>query len=290
MGQLHHRMIRHMDIKGLAPSTRNQYASAITVMVRHLRKTPDQLTRAEVEEYLHGMVRDRGASVATMKMTIAALKYLYVHILEQPDVVATVPFPLAEHRLPRVLSTKELTALVASARWPLARMAMLLAYGAGLRISEVCALQAEQVEPERGVIRVIGKGNRERLTRLSPTLMNSLRNYWKADRPKTTDRRWVLPGRSAAGHIGDATIEAAFASAARAAGLRQPVRFHCLRHSFATHLMEAGVDSALIQAMLGHKNISTTMRYVQVRSDAIGAVPDLLVRLETVTTNSTLQS
>lgn len=276
MGQLHTRMIRHMEIKGLAQATQRQYVHALSTMVRQLGRGLDGLGSTEVELYLQSMVRERGASPATVKMTVAALKYLFVHVLQRPEVVAGVPFPKTAHRLPRVLAPAELTALLAATDWPMARVAILLGYGSGLRISEVCALDVGQIDAERGVIRVIGKGNRERHTRLSPTLLAALREFWRHDRPKLADRRWLLPGRTDAGHIGSATIEAAFGSAARRAELRRPVRFHCLRHSFATHLLEAGVDTRVIQAMLGHRSLSTTARYTQVRTDAIVQVPDLL--------------
>lgn len=159
----------------------------------------------------------------------------------------------------------------------LKRTAMVCAYGAGLRVSEVCGLRTEDLDAERGILHVrYGKGDKDRITALTKTLVAQLRGYWLKTRPPGP---WLFPGQTRDGHIGRGTLQKAYREAAHKAEIRESGTFHSLRHSTATHLLECGVELRVIQVLLGHQRLETTTRYTRVRGDLIAAMPDLLGQL-----------
>jgi site-specific recombinase XerD len=244
----------------------------------------DELREEEVRAYLHHMVEARRWSQYTQKMATAALKFLFAKTLARPNEVERIPWPRIKDPLPSILAHSELMSLFRAANRPLSRAALLCAYAAGLRVSEVTRLQIADIDSERGVIRVHGKGDKDRLTLLSPRLLRALRKYWLETRPPAP---WLFPGRTTDGHVSRRHLHDVFRRALHAAKItRRKLRFHSLRHSFATHLLEAGVDIRVLQAMLGHANVSTTTRYAQVRTDLIAAVPDPLDLLATRVTGT----
>jgi len=223
-------------------------------------------------------VEDRKVAPTTQKMATAAVKFLFCRTLARPEEVAGIPLPSIPEPLPVVLSKEELVALFAAQPVLLKRTAMVCAYGAGLRVSEVCRLRTEDIDSGRGILHVRrGKGDKARITALTPTLLSQLRGYWRRRRPPGL---WLFPGRTEEGHIGRATLQKAYREAARNAHIREPGSFHSLRHSTATHLLEAGVELRVIQVLLGHKRLETTTRYTRVRGDLIAALPDLLGQLK----------
>jgi hypothetical protein len=217
------------------------------------------------------MAEVRRVSPYTHKMALAALKFLFGQTLGRPKEVARIPWPKIVHPLPTVLAHAELLSLFRSAATPMPRTALLCAYGTGLRISEVCHLQTTDLDSARGVILVrAGKGGKDRLTLLPQRLLANLRAYWREVRPTGP---WVFPARSRTGHLSPRHLRDGFHAALRAAGIRRPlVRFHSLRHSFATHLLEAGVDVRILAALLGHARVDTPVRTPSqgVRSAPIG--------------------
>lgn len=244
-------------------------------LARFPERAPETLGEADVREYLHHLVDVRGVSVYTHKMALAAIKFLFEKTLGRPGEVKRIPWPKVTDRLPTVLAHVDLMALFRAAERPLVLAALLSAYGAGLRVSEVARLQVPDIDSGRGVLHVRdGKGAKDRLTVLPPRLLAALRRYWREMRPPGP---WIFPGGTAAGHVGIHTLEDGFARARRAAGITRPgVRFHSLRHSFATHMLEASVDVRVLQVLLGHSRVDTTSRYAQVRTDFIARLPDPL--------------
>lgn len=259
-----------------AVSTRKHYLHECRKFLGHFAdRKPEDLGEAEVREYLHHLIEVRRVSPYTHRMAVAAIRFLFERSLGQPEKVARIPWPRVKDSLPTVLARAELVALFRAADKPALRAMLLTAYGAGLRVSEVCRLQVGDIDSARGVIVVRGgKGGKDRLTTLPARLLRALRRYWAETRPAAP---WLFPGQSAAGHVGHKVLHDGFRTAMHQAGIRRAgVRFHSLRHSFATHMLEAGVDTRVLQSLLGHSRVETTARYAQVRTDLIAALPDPL--------------
>ena len=260
-----------------SPRTEKRYLHEARRFFAHFPgRSPETLGEAEVRTYLHHLVDVRRVSQHTHKMSLAAIKFLFEKSLGRPEEVKRIPWPKVVDGLPVVLAHAELVALFrAAAATPLVRVACLCAYASGLRVSEAMRLQVADVDSARGVLLVReGKGGKDRITVLPPRLLVALRRHWRETRPKGP---WLFAGGTKAGHVGVHVLEDGFARARRAAGITRPgVRFHSLRHSFATHMLEAGVDVRVLQALLGHSRVETTSRYAQVRTDLIARLPDPL--------------
>ena len=273
------RMDSTLRLARRSEGTRVEYLRCIQQFLEFTGEKPEAtLCEADVRVWLHHLMDDRKVAATTQKMATAAVKFLFERTLGRPEEVARIPMPKIPEQLPVVLSHKELVALFAAEPVLLRRTAMVCAYGAGLRVSEVCGLRTQDLDSERGLLHVRhGKGDKERVTALTQTLLAQLRAYWRRSRPPGP---WVFPGRTREGHIGRGTLQKAYRQAARKAAIREPGTFHSLRHSTATHLLEAGVGLRVIQVLLGHKRLETTTRYTLVRGDLIAAMPDLLGQLK----------
>jgi site-specific recombinase XerD len=276
MNEIYSRMESDLRLARKAASTRKEY-------LRHARKFIEwhdgravaDLGEADVRAYLHHLIETRKVSVYTHKMALAAIRSLYAVTLGRGEEVERIPWPKVRDPLPAIFSPPEVVALFRSAPSPVVRTGLLCAYGSGLRVSEVCRLQIRDVDSDRDVLHIRhAKGDKERLTILPPRLLAQLRRHYKETRPEGP---WLFPGGTREGHVGRRHMQDGFRKAVRAAGIRREgVRFHSLRHSFATHMLEAGVDIRLIQAMLGHASVKTTSRYAQVRADYFAELPDPL--------------
>ncbi len=276
MGKLQRRMQEDLALKGLSPHTCTAYVWAARRFVKWHMRSPEQMGEIEVRQYLLYLKNERKASPALMKLTLAGIKFLYTATLRRPEVVAAFPWPKVPRRLPEVLSEGEVATLLDATDRRRLRTMLRVGYAAGLRISEVCRLQVGDIDSARGVIRVRGKGDRERETVLSPALLAELRAWYGWARPGKT---WLFPGQTAAGHISAQAVSRALRDAVERAGITRHVTFHGMRHAFATHLLERGVELCVIQHMLGHKSIKTTGLYAQVRTDLLAKTPDLLASL-----------
>lgn len=264
------RMESDLKLKRLSEGTRKEYLRCARDFVGFFDQTPEELDEDDVRRYLLHLVEVRKASTAKHKMHLAAVKFLFDKTLGRPEVVKTIPWPKVTSRLPEILAFEQVHGLFEAAASPLYRNAFMAAYGAGLRVSETAGLAAADIDGDRGVIVVRNaKGDKDRLTILSPILLSSLRHYWVNGRPNS-EHPWLFPGQTKRGHISRESLQKEIHTAARRAGVRKALRFHSLRHAFATHLLEAGVDLRIIQALLGHKRINSTARYTQVRIDHIG--------------------
>lgn len=270
MGQLRDRMEQDLILKGLAPTTRRNYLLYCRKFTAHYGRSPEEMGEAEIRAYLLHLIQVEQVSYSTYRQILAALKFLYTTTLGRELEVNRLPFPKHRQRaLPCVLREDQILALFAALKRPKYRALLMTLYAAGLRISEACRLRIEDIDSHRMLIRVqLGKGAKERFTVLSPRLLAMLRVYWKLTRPP----EWLFPGQGASGHVTPDSVRAVFRLAREQAGLGPWCTPHVLRHSFATHLLEAGTDLVVIKALLGHNSIKTTCVYTHVSTERIGKV------------------
>jgi len=266
MTTLRKKMMEDLRLRGRAASTCESYVSRCAAFARHFGRSPAEMGKQEVREFLLGLLEDRKLKPATYNVYAAALKFLYTHTLERPEEVAWVVPLKVRTDVPTILSGSEVERLLEALASPRMRAITLAAYGAGLRISEACNLRFEQVDRERMVIRVRGKGDKERYTVLPQRLLEALEEHWRRERPRGPH---FFPGAKRGKVVSRDAVAKALAAAAREAKIRKQVNPHALRHSFATHAIEAGTDIRVVQVLLGHASIRTTMRYVQVSKEQV---------------------
>ena len=276
MTPLRRRMIDDMQLRNLAPRTIKAYVSRVGTFARHFGRSPEALGPDDVRAYLLHLVQEKHVSWTVYNQTVAALRFLYEVTLERPGVLQRIRCPRQPKRLPVVLSLEETARFFAAILGLKHRAILMTAYAAGLRISEVVALRLEDIDSQRMVLRVRqGKGRRDRNVMPSPRLLALLRDYWRLARPAD----WLFPGDVPGRPITAGSVHGICAQAARAAGLGKHVTVHTLRHSFATHLLEAGTDIRTIQVLLGHRNLKTTAIYTHVSPTAVEATRSPLDRL-----------
>jgi len=257
MTELRRRMDEDMIVRGMADRTRETYLAVVTGLAKHYHRSPDQISDEEVQAYLLHLIRDRHRSWSTCNITVHGLRFLYHTTLKRDHTTFHIPSARQPGRLPALLSRQEVQQLIAHATNAKHRTMLLTTYAAGLRLNEVLHLRVPDIDSARMTIRVEqGKGGQDRYTILSATLLEALRSYWRARRPTT----WLFPGRGDR-PMDPSALQRAYGLAKRGAGLTKPGGIHALRHAFATHLLEAGVDLHTIQRLLGHKSIATTTRY-----------------------------
>ncbi len=265
MTPLRSRMIDDMRLKNLSARTIEIYVSRVSTFARYFNRSPQKLGRDDVRAYLLHLVQKK-VSWSSYNQTLGALRFLYEVTLGRKDVLERIPFPKQPKRLPVVLSLEEVTRFLAAVVGIKYRAILMTAYAAGLRLSEVTGLRVADIDSKRMVIRVRqAKGRRDRYVMLSPRLLAVLREYWKVIQP--TD--WLFPGDVPGQPISGKAVHLACVRAARDAGLDKHVTLHTLRHSFATHLLEAGTDLRTIQVLLGHSKLETTAIYTHVSPAAV---------------------
>ena len=275
MTPLRQRMIEDMQLRNLSPETQRAYVHYISGLAQFYQTRPDQLGLEEIREYELHLLDQRRLSPQSINTFVSAVKFLYTVTLETPWPEGALPRPRIPQKLPVVLSTVETHELfqhVATIRY---RAALMTAYGAGLRVSEVAGLRVGDIDSRRMLIRVRqGKGKKDRYAMLSPRLLEVLRCWWRSQHPagqphQAAPEDWLFPGFRRGQHMNIASLQTACREAARLAGLSKRVTVHTLRHSFATHLLERGTHTRIIQVLLGHSRIDTTARYVQVSPSTI---------------------
>lgn len=261
MKSLRERMTDTMVLRGFAARTQESYLSAIAALARHYGRRPDELTGDQLQDYLLFLMNDRKLAYASVNTTACGMRFFYGHVLGRATVRLDIPMAKVPKRLPQILSREQVVKLIGAARTPRARMLLMTTYSAGLRVSEVCALELTDIEsaPDRMCIKVRqGKGGKDRYTLLSPRLLDELRAYWRCCRPQ----RWLFPNADGQAPLYDQTAQRIYCAARDAAGIAPEGGIHTLRHCFATHLLEAGVDLPTLQRLLGHGHVTTTMRYL----------------------------
>jgi integrase/recombinase XerD len=269
MTPLRAKMITHMQLQRLAPSTQDVYLRAVAGLATYYRRSPEHLTSEEIRGYLHHLLVERQLAWSTCNVTAAAIRFCYVDTLGWPMVHLNLPPRTDRQRLPQILSVEELQRLFTTTTHPKHRALLMTTYAGGLRVSEVVRLQVTDIESARMLMRVTqGKGNKDRYTLLSTRLLAELRAYWKLFRPP----RWLFPGRTLTEPMPSDTARKIYEQARRRADIHRGPGIHSLRHAFATHLLDAGVDPRTIQVLLGHRSLSTTARYLQVSRSHLGHV------------------
>ena len=263
-------MQRDMVLRNLSPKTQYLYHNAARGLESHFNKPPDQLNTDDVKSFLVSIVRDRKLSQSSLKIAYSALRFLYETTLGKGWVIDRIPYPKTTRMIPHVLSKGEIQKIFDATVTLKQRAMLMVTYSAGLRANETARLKITDIDSSRMLIRVEqGKGNKDRHTLLSQVALETLRAYWKEYRPK----EWLFPrGTNPVEPVPVETIQTAFKRAKRSANLRKPASCHTLRHSFATHLLEAGVDLHTIQVLLGHSSIRTTTVYLHVSNKSLAKI------------------
>ena len=258
MTELRRRMDDAMIVRGFAVRTRETYLDVVRSLAKHYRRSPDLITDEGVQAYLRYLIRDRHRAWSTCNIVVHGLRFLYHETLHRDRTTFAIPSARQPGKLPALLSREEVQRLIAQASHQKHRTMLLTTYAGGLRLNEVIHLRVHDIDSARMTIRVEqGKGGQDRYTVLSARLLEALRAYWRVARPST----WVFPGKDGVHPLDPSGLQRAYTLAKRRAGITKPGGIHALRHAFATHLLEAGVDLHTIQRLLGHKSITTTTRY-----------------------------
>jgi integrase/recombinase XerD len=275
MSPLRRRMIEDMTIRKFAPKTEHDYLQRVKNFTAYLGRSPDAASSEDVRRYqLH--LTASGVGVPTVNQTVSTLRFFFKVTLGRPDLVERTAFVREPRKLPVVLSPEEVIRLLDAAPGLKYKAALSVAYGAGLRVSEVVALKVGDIDSKRMIIRVEqGKGRKDRYVMLSPHLLELLRAWWRAARPQG----WLFPGRNPVQPMTTRQLNRACHSAADVAGIGKPVSMHTLRHSFATHLLEQNIDIRVIQVLLGHAKQDTTALYTRVATKTIQQVMSPLDRI-----------
>ena len=274
---LRHRMIEDMTVRGFTPSTQRGYLAAVTGFTVFLGRSPDRADREDLRRYQLNM-RSNGASATSMNAAVSALRFFFGATLGRDDARAGMTTVREPHRLPEILSPREVGRLLEAAPGLKYKAALSVAYGAGLRASEVVSLKVSDINGARKVIRVEqGKGRRDRYAMLPDPLLALLRAWWREARPQG----WLFAGQNPVNPLTTRQLSRAFHGAKEAASIDKRVSLHTLRHCFATHLLEQKVDIRVIQVLLGHKKLDTTARYTQVASTTLRAIKSPLEHLPT---------
>jgi integrase/recombinase XerD len=278
MTPLRQRFLDELTRRNYSPRTLEAYLAALIRFSRHFQRSPDQLGQDHIRSFQLHLIQHDQVSWSAFNQIVCALRFFYRHVLQQPDLVPFIPYGKKPKTLPVILSVAQVLALLEAFGHPPTRMLFRTIYACGLRISEAIALQVKDVDSARRLVHVRqGKGRKDRLVPLSPLLLQELRCYWQRYRPQTL----LFPGQTAAGTLCAATLQKHCTRATQRAGLSVRVTPHTLRHCYATHLLEAGVDLATLQRLLGHNQLSTTLRYLHLRSEHLARLPGLLEGLPT---------
>jgi integrase/recombinase XerD len=260
MTPLRQRFIDDLRLRNYSARTISCYVAAVARFAAHFRLPPDQLGPEHTRQYQLHLLQQK-ASWSRFNQAVCALRFFFGVTLRRPEVVVAIPYGKKPKPLPCVLSADEVARLFAAAANPRDLVLLQTAYAAGLRVSEVVRLRVGDVDGRRRVLHIrCAKGRKDRLVPLSAVLLDRLRDYWRRYRPDP----WLFPGRAAGGHLSVGQAQRLCHGAVRAAGIGKKASMHTLRHSYATHLLEAGTDLATLQKLLGHNQVSTTLRYAHV--------------------------
>ncbi len=279
---LRQRMIDDMRLRKLADKTQTHYLRAVRQFAAYLGRSPDTARTEDLRNYQLHLV-DQGISPVSLNAAISGLKFFFDITLGRVELMARMRPVRVPRTLPVVLSPEEVSRLIAAAGNLKHQTALSVAYGAGLRASEVVALKVGDVDSQRMTLRIEqGKGRKDRYAMLSPVLLERLRVWWKVARAqgKMLDGGWLFPGLNPIESLSTRQLNRAIHAAAEAAQIDKRVSMHTLRHSFATHLLEQKVDIRVIQVLLGHKKLETTALYTQVATDLLREVISPLERLQ----------
>lgn len=279
MNPLRQRFLDDLRLRNYSPRTQKTYLEHVARFARHFRRSPQHLGPEEIRAYQLYLLNERHASWSVFNQAVCALRLFYRVTLRADFPVDMIPYGKKPKALPDVLSREEVARLFAHVPQALERLMLQTAYACGLRASELLALKVADIDSSRMLLWVRhGKGNKDRAVPLSPALLTALRDHWRRRRPTT----WLFPGQSPNGQRSLGGLQRVCRRAVLAAGFTKKASLHTLRHSYATHLLEAGVDLLTIQRLLGHRDLQTTARYVHLTDPQLMRTPGLLEGLPTV--------
>ena len=283
MSSLRKQMEADMAVRGLAYRTRETYVQSVAKLAKFYSRRPDQISETEVQRYLLHLLQERKLAHSSCNVMVSALEFFYRVTLHRREIEFCLPRPKVPAKLPQILAREEVAALIEKTSNLKHRALLMTTYGAGLRLQEVCRLRLCDIDAKRMMLRVeLGKGAKDRYTLLSPRLLDELRRYWLLHRPK----QWLFPSpRVPELPLPKQTAHRIYHAAKDRAGITKAGGIHALRHAFATHLLEAGVDIHSIQRLMGHDSLSTTERYfhlAQKHLSGIASPLDLLGRADTI--------
>ena len=285
MTRLRKMMLEELQRRNYSEITTRKYLRYVTSFARHFGKSPDQLGPNELRSYQAYLLQERKVTPGTAVNCVAALRFFFVKTLKRHQFREFLPYPKDRRRLPTVLSQEEVARLINAAGTLFRRTLLMTLYGTGMRRSELAHLKVSDIDSQRMIIRVVaGKGGKDRDLPLSPTLLETLRVYWRWRKPKLYMFPTRTLGRRLDQPISDKTVWIACSEAARRAGINKRVTPHTLRHSWATHLLEAGTDLRTIQVLLGHGDLETTAQYLHLSQRHLQAV---INPLDSLTLSST---
>jgi len=250
-----------LQLKGITPRTQKDYLREVSNLAKYFNKSPEELGEKEIKEYLVHLLKDRKLSGGTYKYYVSGIKFLYRTTLKREEVVDTIQYPKSKRKLPVILDLSEVEALFSVTENLKHKAILMITYSSGLRISEAARLKITDIDSKRMMVRVQqGKGGKDRYSILSNTALECLRQYWRKYHPKD----WLFEGQKNNEHISISSIRQVFCDAKKRAGITKPASVHTLRHSFATHLIEAGTSLHHVQLLLGHRSPNTTTVYLHV--------------------------
>ena len=281
MTTLRDQFTRELVIRGMSPRTQDSYIGVMAALAKHYHQSPDQLSSEQLKGYLFYLATERKLSPSSLNVAVSGMRAFYDWVLHRdyPELWRALPRCRKDVRRPQVFDVSEVEKLLTvGCQHPKHRAFLMTVYGAGLRLGEACRLEPRHIDSARMQIRVEqGKGRKDRYTLLSPRLLQELRLYWRMFRPQ----RWLFPASRDASQPMDPNMgQKIFYGAVERAGLPDKGGIHCLRHSFATHLLESGVEITLLQRLLGHNALSTTANYLHVRRERLAQVQSPLQLLD----------
>src|SRR6516162_5026148 len=260
MTQLRQRMLEELQRRNYSAGTIRLYLLHVAAFAQHFHRPPDQLGAEQIRQYQLFLIQQKKLAWSTYKQIVCALRFFYAKTLKRSFLLQDIPFPRHEQRLPLILSKEEVERILTAPSHLKSRALLMTVYSTGLRRSEVAHLRVSDIDSARMTISVQGKGKKDRVVMLSPILLDTLRQYWRQAKPKY----WLFPGETPDQPLSGNDVFAVFPTDVSHAAITKHVSPHSLRHSFATHLLESGVDLRTIQLLLGHGSLKTTARYLHV--------------------------
>jgi site-specific recombinase XerD len=275
MTELRQKMIRAMELKNLSHNTQRAYLAAVTGIAGFYKESPDKMTKEKIEDYLLYLKHDKGNAPNSCYSVLTGLRFFYKNVTEK-EIPVAYSIRRTPRKLPQVLTMEEIFRIICSTNNLKHRLILMTTYSGGFRVSEVIKLKSKHIESERMLIKVEkGKGGKDRYTLLSKKLLVELRSYYRKYRPKT----YLFPSsfkKKKDQPLSYESIRSVYEDARKKAGVKKGTGIHTLRHSFATHLLEAGYDIRKIQVLMGHARLTTTMIYLHVSRETLSKIPSPL--------------
>lgn len=276
MTPLRVRMIEDMQLNGLSASTQKLYAGAVGQLAKHFHRSPDQLSEQNLRQYFLYLTNEKKVSSSTTTIALCAIRFFYEKTLRRQWPTLQLIRPAYSRKLPVVLSRDEVRLILNQVEAPAYRACLKTIYSCGLRISEAIHLKVAGVDSSRMLLLIDGKGNRQRYVPLPQVTLDLLREHWSCHRHS----QWLFPSpRTQNGLLHPVTLAQALSGASKAAGIHKAVHLHTLRHSYATHLLEAGINLRIIQENLGHRSARSTQIYTHLTAEVRAALTDPLNQL-----------